>query len=192
MTLKKILPFLAAVALLSVSCTQKKVEEFRSTIDSTPMLYGVEAVSQVYVESTDEEGSIMKYFGNRSIVVPVRATVKAGINLQDITDMKVKGRTIYITLPDPVIEIESTAIEYGEIISDVSGFRDEFSNAEVAALASEGRKKIEETLPYLGLVERAQQQAEQTLSAIAEEVGMNIVFSQRKKYQEKDLIKLVK
>jgi len=183
---------LGAALLGAAGCSSSREQELRTAVESTPKLYGVEAVCQVYVESGDAEESLMKYFGNRAIVIPVKATVKAGVDLSGITDMTVKGRTVHLTLPPPEIEIESTQIEWNSIVSDVSGFRDEFTDAEISALASQGRAKIEESVTHLDLAERAEQQAEQTISAIAESLGMTVVFNRRPKFTEKEIIGLIK
>jgi len=187
-----ILMLVMIFSLSSCSCKKEKEQELRESFNSIPMLYTVEAVTQVYVESMDSEESLMRYFGSRNIIVPVSANVKAGIDLSKMEDIKIEGNTVYVTLPDPEIEIESSRIVYSGIVSNVTGLRQGFSDEEITAISQAGREKIEKNLDNLGLIEPAQKQAEAAITAIVEKAGMNVVFKKRPVYREKELIQLVK
>ena len=121
----KLTPILLLAALLVASCGKSRVSEseLKSEISRIPMIYTVEAVAQVNIEETDAETSLLSFFGNRNIIVPIKANLKAGIDLSKLDDISIEGDKVYITLPDPVIEIESTKILHDQMITDVTGFR---------------------------------------------------------------------
>lgn len=187
-------PLLLLAALMTVGCGKNRASEneLRSEISRIPMIYTVEAVAQVNIEETDAETSLLSFFGNRNIIVPVKANLKAGIDLSKLDDISIEGDKVYITLPDPVIEIESTKILHDQIIADVTGFRDEFKSGEEAKLAKIGREKIEANLSKYGLIEPAQEQAEQILTGIVGKLGYTACFKARPTYSEKDLVTFIK
>jgi len=167
------------------------VEALKEAFNTTPMLYTVEAVAQVYVESEDSPQSFMKALGDRKIVVPVKANVKAGIDMSQV-EVSYQDGKYYITLPDPIIELESTEIQYDEMTSYVSGFRDEFSDAEITALASTGREKIIKKLPQMDLVEPAQLNAEQFIRGLATKLGIEVIFDVKHNNSSIDFESIVK
>ena len=131
----KLTPILLLAALLVASCGKSRVSEseLKSEISRIPMIYTVEAVAQVNIEETDAETSLLSFFGNRNIIVPIKANLKAGIDLSKLDDISIEGDKVYITLPDPVIEIESTKILHDQMITDVTGFRDDFKSSDPLA-----------------------------------------------------------
>lgn len=180
----------------SEASKNKKVskDELLAQISRIPMLYTVEAEVEVLVEGHGSDGTAewKSLFGKRDIIVPVRANLKAGIKLSDIRDVEVDGDRVYITLPDPVIEIESTEIPWEEVVSSVSGFRSEFSGEEKEFLTRKGRMKILEDLSQLDLVVPAQEHAEQILGNLIAGLGLQPVFRARPVYLEKEIIRFVK
>ena len=119
--MKKVVPLLLLV-MLAVGCTSNRASEqqLRSEISRIPMLYTMEAEVEVLVEGHGENGTAewKAMFGTRDIILPVRANVKAGIDLSKITQLEIDGDKVYVTLPDPVIEVESTVIPWGEVSRD--------------------------------------------------------------------------
>jgi len=190
----KLTPILLLAALLVASCGKSRVSEseLKSEISRIPMIYTVEAVAQVNIEETDAETSLLSFFGNRNIIVPIKANLKAGIDLSKLDDISIEGDKVYITLPDPVIEIESTKILHDQMITDVTGFRDDFKSSEEAKLAKVGREKIEANLSKFGLIEPAQDQAEQILTGIISKLGYTASFKARPTYSEMELVKFIK
>jgi len=185
---------LAMVLLVSACSNSGKPdkEQIRYAINQTPMIYTVEAVAQVYVESKDTKESVKSYFGDRTVVVPVKANVKAGIDLSKIQDINVQGDVVHVTLPDPFIEIESTEIVYEDMAINVSGIRGGFKDEEITGIAALGKDKIVENLPYMDLIEPAQQQAEAILYGIGQKLGVKIVFEPRPVYDKLNIENLVK
>ena len=170
--------FLLLLALLPLgSCRRPDPETVKADVirevGKSPMLYTVKARAQVIVTDQDEPGSYKRYFGSRTVMIPVIATLKAGVDLskiEKVTYDKEDG-SIRIVLPPPVIEIESTTIDNLHIVTDVGPLRYDFSEDEIALLASKGRKQIEDLLPQLDLVKPAQERAAQMLASIAEKLG---------------------
>ena len=191
-----LLPMVMAVA----GCADNKgpllpdEEQLAAEFSRVPMLYTVEAQVEVLVEGQGKDGTAewKSIFGKREIIVPVRANIKAGIDLSAIDDMKVEGDKVWLTLPDPVIEIESTEIPWHEVVSNVTGMRDEFSNREKEFLTRKGRMKIVSDLSSLDLVVPAQEHAEQLITHLLNSFGYKPVFRKRPVYTERELLQFVK
>ena len=169
-------------------------EELLSEISRLPMLYTVEAEVEVLVEGHGKNGTAewKTMFGSRDIIVPVRAYLKAGIDLSKMTDVEVKGDKVYVSLPDPVIEIESTEIPWEKVVTSVSGLRDKFSNREKEFLTRKGRIKILEDMGNLDLIQPAQEHAEQIVSNLIRGMGYKPVLRARPIYDEREMIRFVK
>lgn len=169
-------------------------EELLSEISRLPMLYTVEAEVEVLVEGHGKNGTAewKTMFGSRDIIVPVRAYLKAGIDLSKMTDVEVKGDKVYVSLPDPVIEIESTEIPWEKVVTSVSGLRDKFSNREKEFLTRKGRVKILEDMGNLDLIQPAQEHAEQIVSNLIRGMGYKPVLRARPIYDEREIIRFVK
>lgn len=169
-------------------------EELLSEISRLPMLYTVEAEVEVLVEGHGKNGTAewKTMFGSRDIIVPVRAYLKAGIDLSKMTDVEVKGDKVYVSLPDPVIEIESTEIPWEKVVTSVSGLRDKFSNREKEFLTRKGRIKILEDMGNLDLIQPAQEHAEQIVSNLIRGMGYKPVLRARPIYDEREIISFVK
>ena len=90
-------------------------EELLSEISRLPMLYTVEAEVEVLVEGHGKNGTAewKSVFGSRDIIVPVKANLKAGIDLSKMEDVEVRGDKVYVSLPDPVIEPKSLPLAGG-------------------------------------------------------------------------------
>ncbi len=168
-------------------------DDLREQIIKLPMLYTVEAEVEVLVEGHGQDGLAewKSFFGQRDIIVPVRANLKAGIDLTKLTDVSIEGDRVYITLPDPVIEIESTEIPWEEVVTSVTGLRDKFSAKEKEFLTRKGRIKILEEMSALDLIAPAQDHAEQIVTNFLNSLGLKPVF-QRPNYSEKEIIRFVK
>ena len=169
-------------------------EELLSEISRLPMLYTVEAEVEVLVEGHGKNGTAewKSVFGSRDIIVPVKANLKAGIDLSKMEDVEVRGDKVYVSLPDPVIEIESTEIPWEKVVTSVSGLRDKFSNREKEFLTRKGRVKILEDMGNLDLIQPAQEHAEQIVSNLIRGMGYTPVFRARPIYDEREIIRFVK
>lgn len=187
-----ILLMLLTAAILSCG---KRVNEdqLRSEVTAIPMLYTVEAEVQVMVEGHGRNGANewKALFGKRDIIIPVKANVKVGIDLSKLTDIDIQGDKVYITLPDPVIQLESTQVLWDEVVTDVSGMRDRFSATEKEFLTKQGKEKIMAQLPDMDLVLPAQEHAEQVIGNLIAALGYKAVFRARPIYEEFDFVRLI-
>ena len=186
---------LLPIVLLALMACQSRVSEkqLRNEISAIPMLYTVEAEVQVLVEGHGKNGTNewKGFFGKRDIIIPVKAHVKVGIDLSKIQNMEVEGDRVYVTLPDPVIDLESTEILWDEVVSDVTGVRDEFSAKEKEFLTRQGKMKIMGELSQMDLVEPAQEHAEQVLGNMISALGYKPVFRAKPVYEEFDFVRLI-
>ncbi len=188
-------PFLLMMVLAFCGCNSNRAseEQLRSEISRIPMLYTVEAEVEVLVEGHGENGTAewKAMFGTRDIILPVRANVKAGIDLSKITQLEIDGDRVYVTLPDPVIEVESTEIPWGEVVSSVTGLRDQFSNREKEFLTDKGKKDLVRQIEKLDIVAPAQEHAEQIMTTFFNRMGYKPVFRSRPLYSENDFIRFI-
>lgn len=175
-----------------LSCGRKQVseEELLHSINTAPMLYTVQCVAQTTV--IERSSPLMDLFGQRTAIIPVEAYLKAGIDLSQLKNIRISGNKVYITLPDPVIEIESTRILNDQIVTSVAPLRFDFTNEELAQIASKGTDAIRNDLGKYDLVVPAQEQAEVVIASIVSRLGMEAVFENRPKYENQDLFKLVR
>lgn len=183
--------YVTVACLLLISCgRQVSEEELLRSINTTPMLYTVQCVAQTTV--IERSSPAMDLFGQRTAIIPVEANIKAGIDLSQLKNIRISGKTVYITLPDPVIEIESTRILNDEIVTSVAPLRSDFSNDELAQIARKGTEAIRSDLGKYNLVEPAQQQAEVIIAAIVSRMGMDAVFENRQQYENRELFNLTR
>ena len=176
--------------LLLMSCGGRRLseEELLHSINTTPMLYTVQCVAQTTV--IERTSQAMGVFGQRTAIIPVEANIKAGIDLSQLKNIRISDKKVYITLPDPVIEIESTRILNEQIVTSVKGFRSDFSNDELAQIARKGTDAIRNDLGKYNLVVPAQEQAELVIAAIVSRMGYEAVFENRPKYENRELFNL--
>lgn len=179
------------VCLLPVSCSRQiSEEELLRSINTTPMLYTVQCVAQTTV--IERSSPAMDLFGQRTAIIPVEANIKAGIDLSQLKNIRISGKKVYITLPDPVIEIESTRILNDEIVTSVAPLRFDFTNDELAQIARKGTDAIRNDLGKYNLVEPAQQQAELIIANIVSRMGLEVVFENRQQYENRELFNLTR
>ena len=163
--------------LLAASCGKPDPDKIKADIigevNRTPMLYTVVASAQVIVTEQDAPDSYKRYFGSRVVLVPVKATLKAGVDLSRIEKVSwnAEDKSIHILLPPPTIEIESTVIDNDRVVSDVGPFRLDFTADEIASIASRGRKEIEKLIPQMDLARPASERAAQILADLCEKLG---------------------
>ena len=176
---RKLLLFLLVTAaiLLVSSCSSRRdaaiEQEIRSALSDIPKLYLVECDVQKVLILTDEQWYTI---GDRKCIIPIEAHVKAGIDLSQQFSLHVEGDNVYVTLPAPFVEIESSRIRHDKVQTMVGILRRNFTQEEITKYSSEGREQIVEALPELGLIESAQRQAEQVISALIRKLGKNPVI----------------
>ena len=140
------------------------MQDIISALNDIPKLYLVEAKVDKVLLMNDQEWYTI---GNRKCMIPVTAQVKAGIDLSKLKDVRMEGEDIYLTLPAPFIEIESSEIRHDEVQTSVGLLRSNFTQDEFSQFANRGRRSIEE---------QCQDQARTMLSLMIRKLGKNPVI----------------
>ena len=167
---------IAAVLTITVFAVKagKARADIRETFDQTPMLYTMECMAQTIVVHKGAEA--MKWIGDRDLIVPVRAYIKVGYRLSDISDVRVEGQRVTLTLPEPVVDIQNPEVVYDEAITKVGFFRRNFTQEELSAITAEGLQQLTERLDSYELKEPAQQQAQNIIAGMLRAKGYEVVF----------------
>lgn len=163
------------------------MQDIISALNDIPKLYLVEAKVDKVLLMNDQEWYTI---GNRKCMIPVTAQVKAGIDLSNLKDVRMEGEDIYLTLPAPFIEIESSEIRHDEVQTSVGLLRSNFTQDEFSQFANRGRRSIEQALPSMGLVEQCQEQARTMLSLMIRKLGKNPVI-EVPKYNTEEVEKMI-
>ena len=221
MMLKKAWIIVVLLAVLTgCSCSGDKeggepVAQYQS-IDTVPMLImQIQQCSRLYtteihvhkIVTHDDvvslKGTLLKQdidiklpLGDRKIAIPMDATLKAYIDFSNFgpSNIERQGDKITIVLPDPKVEMTSSKINQKAIREYVGIARSHFSDAEMSSYEQQGRQAIINSIPDLGILERAQQSAAKTLIPLIEHMGFeehNITIAFRKDYNRNDLKKLL-
>ena len=134
----------------------------------------------------------LNVFGQRKVLIPMEATVKGYVDLSRLSASNIErqGRRVVITLPDPEVMLTATRIDHEGIRHYVTGFRDDFSDRELAGLEAQGREAIIDDIPSLGVERAARASAARLLIPLLSQLGfaeedVTIVF--RKDYSPFDL-----
>ena len=131
--------------VLLLSCTGCKKEEQNIKYKIKKAELGtVEYTVRQIIRNSDES---WKFFGDRKVLFSVKATLKAGIDLDKLSeeDIEVRGSQIKITLPQP--EIVALNIKPDDIklaYSKVSVLRTEYSQKEIDEILTAGERSIRE------------------------------------------------
>ena len=140
--MKKNVIILALTALLfSLTACKQEERDVKYKIRKAE-LGTVEYTVRQIIRNSDET---WKFFGDRKVLFSVKAKVKAGIDLDKMTDedVKVKGNSIKLTLPKP--EIVALNIKPNDIkleYSKVSTLRSEYSQKEYDEILRAGEESI--------------------------------------------------
>lgn len=154
--------FLSLITLLLASCGDEKevheteIYEIRSigTLSTTEYTLGK-------IIQWNDEGEWYKY-GDRKILLSCKATVKAGVNLNTIkeSDIQVDGKKITIQLPPPeIVSFEMDPDLIRTEMTDVNGFRSEFTQVDKSKVLQKGEESIRKDLQKLNILDEAEQNA---------------------------------
>ena len=133
-------------------------------------------------------------FGDRKIIIPMEATLKGYIDMNQIREHHIKrqGDKIIVTLPDPEVMMTSTKIDHENIKEFVTGFRDQFTDQEMVNFEAQGRRAIIAEIPDLGIERTAREDAVRILVPIITQMGFreqDITIQFRRDYTPHDLIR---
>jgi len=154
--------FLGLMTLLLVSCgDEKEVHESEiyqiraiGTLSTTEYTLGK-------IIHWNDEGEWYMY-GDRKILLSCKATVKAGVNLNAIkeSDIEVKGNKIIVQLPPPeIVSFEMDPDLVRTEMTDVNGFRSDFSQLDKSKVLKKGEESIRKDLHKLNILDEAEQNA---------------------------------
>lgn len=204
------------ICLLAMSCSKEKTAPETKKIDTIPMmvmqiqkcskLYATEYHVHKIITHDDQlklKGSFLKHnydinlpLGKRKIAIPVDATIKAYVDFANFSaeNVRKKGKKIEIILPDPRVSVTATRINHNDIKQYVAMTRRNFSDAELSAYESIGRKSIIADIPNLDIIERARLSAANILVPMIEQMGyrqedITITFS--RPFTGKDIMKFI-
>lgn len=177
---KKKLLILGAVilALLAVNLAipQKKVPPYVGvrTLKDLAELATVEYSVTKIVSYKD-----VAWYGDRKILFEAAATVKAGIDMNELTDQDIKlenDSAVTISLPAPKILLFNMKPENMREIFNESGIlRSNFSNQEKDGLLSQGEKDIRAKVATMDILQRAARNARILLESWLKKTGFSQV-----------------
>lgn len=116
--------------------------------------------------------------GNRKVLFSCEGSVKAGVDLSKLKkeNIRVENMNVEILLPPAevfMLKIDPNRIE--EVYSDVGFLRGDFTNSEKETIFQMGQKKIEESLPDLGILKQAEINASVFLTGYIKALGFKSV-----------------
>jgi hypothetical protein len=124
------------------------------------------------------------------------ATLKAYIDFSQFSESNVErdGSKITILLPDPKVELTSSKINQQEIRSYVGLVRAGFSDAELTRYEQQGREAVIQSIPRMGIVDMARQNAARALVPLLQQMGYrqeDITVAFRKEFKPYDIRKFL-
>lgn len=130
--------------------------------------------------------------GERKVMIPLDVTLKAYIDFTGFDEKNVlrSGDHIVVTLPDPRVVVTSSRINHDEVKQFVSLTRSDYTSAELADFTRQGEDEILASVPQLGILEMARENAAHVLVPMLTRLGYderNIVISFRKDFTTADM-----
>lgn len=130
--------------------------------------------------------------GERKVMIPLDVTLKAYIDFTGFDEKNVlrSGDRIVVTLPDPRVVVTSSRINHDEVKQFVSLTRSDYTSAELADFTRQGEDEILASVPQLGILEMARENAAHVLVPMLTRLGYderNIVISFRKDFMTADM-----
>ena len=130
--------------------------------------------------------------GERKVMIPLDVTLKAYIDFTGFGEKNVlrSGDRIVVTWPDPRVVVTSSRINHDEVKQFVSLTRSDYTSAELADFTRQGEDEILASVPQLGILEMARENAAHVLVPMLTRLGYderNIVVSFRKDFTAADM-----
>ena len=130
--------------------------------------------------------------GERKVMIPLDVALKAYIDFTGFDEKNVlrSGDRIVVTLPDPRVVVTSSRINHDEVKQFVSLTRSDYTSAELADFTRQGEDEILASVPQLGILEMARENAAHVLVPMLTRLGYderNIVISFRKDFTTADM-----
>ena len=199
------------------SCSHKNTkDDVSEKVDTIPMLVTqIQKCSKLYTaefkvhkiithdDQIRAKGKFLQHdfdvaipVGTRRIAIPVDDTIKAYIDLGEITarDIKKSGKKIEIILPEPRIQLTASKINHGEIKKYVALMRQDFSDAELANYEQQGREAIINEIPKMDITGMARESAAKIIVPFLAALGYDendITVTFNKDFTAADIMKMV-
>lgn len=211
-----LLPFVSAL-VIGCSSTQKRAGATDVDIDTLPVLITqIQQCSRLYttemrvhkIVTHDDQLQLRGTFlqkdfkidvpmSNRKIAIPMDATLKAYIDFGHFSTKNIRrsGKKIEIILPDPQIVMTGSRIDHKNIRQYVSMTRSTFSDEELAQYEQQGRASIIASIPKIGMMDLARQNAAHMLIPMIRQMGFeenDITVAFRKEFKLEDLKSIIK
>ena len=161
----------------------------RSSADDT-VQREIEAISQMRelslveyrvrkIVKANDEGEWYK-IGDRKILLSCTAYLKAGIDLSGFSaenvDINRLDGSVTITIPHAkLLSLDMPASEIREEYDHVTMLRHSFSAEERNALLRQGEKQIRDSVPSLGILEKAEENARRFFESVFTKMGFTSV-----------------
>jgi len=119
--------------------------------------------------------SIKLPVGKRKVAIPIDATVKAYIDMSQLSrnDVIRNGDKVEIRLPNPTVVVVSSSIDHSGIKQHVALLRHDFTDEELSSYEKLGRKAIEASVGEMDIRETARHGAALVLIPMMVRMGFN-------------------
>lgn len=210
--MKKLFCLAAAIVLpVLCACHGGSAENVDEKIDTLSSIMRLRECSRLYTAAYEihklvlkddplrVKGSVMNRsfdmkvpMGERKIMIPLDVTLKAYIDFSTFTadNVRREGDRIIIYLPDPRVTVTSSHIDHDGVRQFVSLTRRRYSSAELAGFARQGEEEILKSVPELGILETARENAAHVVVPLLVRLGFeerNIVVTFRKEFTGSDI-----
>jgi hypothetical protein len=134
--------------------------------------------------------------GDRKIAIPMDATLKAYIDFSQFSEKNIErhGDKITVLLPDPKVTMTSSKIDQKNVRHYVAFARAHFSDAEMSDYEQQGRAAIIQSIPELGIIDNAKENAARVLVPMLTQLGYreeNITIAFRKDFNRNNIMRLL-
>ena len=206
--------------MLFCSCNEGKEQQAEQvnyqSIDTVPMLVmQVQKCSKLYtsefkvhkIVTHDDvvrlKGSVLRQdynikipLGERKIAIPMDATLKAYIDFSQFSEKNIErqGDKITVLLPDPKVTMTSSKIDQKNVRHYVAFARAHFSDAEMSDYEQQGRAAIIQSIPELGIIDNAKENAARVLVPMLTQLGYkeeDITIAFRKDFNRNNIMRLL-
>ena len=136
----------------------------------------------------NHEFDVKMPLGDRKIAIPIDVKLKAYVDFAAFSekDVNIHGNKIEITLPDPKVTLTSSKVNHDEIKQYVDFTRSDFTDAELSDFERQGRQAVIKSIPQLGIIATARDNAAQVIIPMIVRMGYeeeNITVTFRKDYE---------
>ncbi len=154
--------------------TQREIEAISQMRELSLVEYRVRKIVKA-----DDEGEWYK-IGDRKILLSCTAYLKAGIDLSGFSaenvDINRLDGSVTVTVPHAkLLSLDMPASEIREEYDHVTMLRHSFSAEERNALLRQGEKQIRSSVPSLGILEKAEENARRFFESVFTKMGFTSV-----------------